>query len=132
MRIRYLTILVISILSTTVLAAPAPPAEPKMYGQAAPFSIEDLPQSKLREQLEGLPLAAQERASKWLNSFSFPANDIANINVDKHGGVFYDDTELPVKITQADLESDPTQAGINPTNTFSLHSKLGATNFSPP
>jgi len=125
MRVRYLTILVTSILSTTVLAVPA---ESKMYGQAAPFNIEHLPQSKLRSQLENLPAPAQERAVKWLNSFSFPANDIANINVDKHGGVFYEDTELPEQITQADLEADPTQAGINPTGAFSLHSKPGAAN----
>ncbi len=128
MKIKYLTILVISILSTTVLAAPAIPAQSKMYGQAAPFNIEDLPQSKLKSRLKALPLPAQERAVKWLNSFSFPANDIANINVDKHGGVFYEDTELPEEITQAALEADPTQVGINPTDAFSLHSKPGAAN----
>ena len=128
MRIKYLTILVTSILSTTVLAAPAVPAESKMYGQAAPFNIKDLPQSKLKARLKGLPIPAQERAIKWLNSFSFPANDIANIRVDKHGGVFYEDTELPEHITQTALETTPTLAGINPTDAFSLHSKLGAAN----
>lgn len=129
MKIKYLTILVTSILSTTVLAAPATPAESKMYGQAAPFNINELPQSKLKTQLESLPIPAQERAVKWLNSFSFPGNDIANINVDKHGGVFYLDTEVPEQITQEDLESDPTQVGIAPTDAFSLHSKPGAENI---
>jgi len=128
MRIKYLTILFTSILSTTVLAAPAVPAQSKMYGQAAAFNIEDLPQSKLKIQLESLPIPAQEKAVKWLNSFSFPANDIANINVDKQGAVFYLDTEVPEKITQAALEASPTQAGINPTDAFSLHSKPGAAN----
>jgi len=128
MKIKYLTILVTSILSTTILAAPVTTAESKMYGQAAPFNLEDLPQSKLKERLKSLPTPAQERAVKWLNSFSFPANDIANINVDKHGGVFYKDTELPEQISQAELEASPTQAGINPTDAFSLHSKPGAAN----
>jgi len=128
MRIKYLAILVTSILSTEVLAAPAEPSESKMYGQAAPFNIDQLPQSKLKSRLKALPIPAQERAVKWLNSFSFPANDIANINVDKHGGVFYEDTKLPEQITQAALEADPSQAGINPTDAFSLHSKPGAGN----
>jgi len=131
MKISYLTILVTSILSTTVLAAPAvptAPAESKMYGQAAPFTVKELPESKLKTQLDSLPIPAQERAVKWLNGFSFPANDIANINVDKHGGVFYLDTEVPEQISQEDLESDPTQVGIAPTDAFSLHSKPGAEN----
>lgn len=125
MRTRYLTLFVTSILSTAVLSAPA---ELKMYGQAAPFNIEELPQSKLKTQLEDLPIPAQERAVKWLNSFSFPGNDIANINVDKQGGVFYVDTALPEQTTQASLEEGPTQAGITPTDVFSLHSKPGAAN----
>ncbi|MFQ3196661.1 MAG: PKD repeat protein [Paraglaciecola sp.] len=131
MRIKYLTILVTAILSTTALAAPGTPgapAEQRMYGQAAPFDIKDLPNSKLKKQLEDLPIAAQERAVKWLNSFSFPANDIANINVDKRGGVFYMDTEIPEQITQADLEENPLQVGIDPADTFILHSKPGAEN----
>jgi len=125
MRISYLTLLVTSILSSSVLAVPA---ESRVFGQEAPFNIEHLPESKLRARLESLPAPAQQRAMKWLNSFSFPANDIAHIKVDKQGGVFYADTELPEHITQADLEADPTQEGINPTDTFSLHSKLGAAN----
>jgi len=128
MRIKYLAILVTSILSTTVPAAYATPAESKMFGQVAPFNIKDLPESKLKARLKGLPIQAQERAVKWLNSFSFPANDIANINVDKYGGVFYEDTKLPEQITQAILEDTPTLAGINPTDAFSLHSKPGAAN----
>ncbi len=128
MKIKYLTFLVTSILSTAVLAAPAVPAKSKMYGQVAPFKTGDLPRSKLKTRLKSLPISAQERAVKWLNSFSFPANDIANINVDKHGAVFYEDTELPEQISQSALEADPTQAGINPIDTFSLHSKPGAAN----
>ena len=121
----HLTILVTSLLSTAVLAVPA---ESKMYGQAAPIELDNLPVSKLRTKLESLPAPAQARALKWLNSFSFPANDIANINVDKHGGIFYSDTEVPEDISQLELEADPTQAGINPTDAFKLHSKPGAAN----
>ncbi|NOQ93161.1 MAG: hypothetical protein GQ547_00830, partial [Methylophaga sp.] len=125
MRIKHIALIIASIISSSALAVPA---ESKMFGQAAPFNLEHLPTSKLKSQLEQLPAPAQKRAMTWLNSFSFPANDIATINVDKHGGVFYADTELPDLITQENLEADPSVEGINPTDTFNLHSKPGAAN----
>ena len=113
---RFLTILLIMVLSSSTIAA-------------VPFNMEDLPNSKLKTQLESLDEPARKRAMEWLNSFSFPANDIAKLNVDKNGGVFYVDDELPEEITQAELEADPTQAGISPEDAFKLHSKPGAANI---
>ncbi len=120
-----LTLIAASIISTTAFAVPD---ETKMFGAAASVTIENIPTSRLKDQLDKLPAPAQARALQWLNSFSFPANDIAFLNVDNRGGVFYQDTVLPEEISQADLEADPTLEGINPTDAFKLHSKPGAPN----
>ena len=120
-----IALLAISIISTTALAVPD---ETKMFGAAAPITIDKFPTSRLKEQLKQLPAPAQERALKWLNSFSFPTHDIDFIHVDKRGGVFYQDTVIPEEISQEDLEADPTLEGINPTDAFKLHSKPGAPN----
>ncbi|OUS11485.1 hypothetical protein A9Q89_08365 [Gammaproteobacteria bacterium 53_120_T64] len=94
-----------------------------------PFGLEDLPPGLTRAKIETLPLAAQERAVAWLNSFSFHESDLAYIKVDNEGGVFYQDTVLP------DATPDATEGtsgdGSTPTleaatNVFALHSKPGA------
>jgi len=120
-----LSLIAASLISTTALAAAD---ESKMFGAAAPFTIDKLPVSKLKSRLEQLPAPVRARAMKWLHSFNFPANDTEFLNVDDHGGVFYQDTTLPDAITQTDLEADPTLEGINPVDAFKLHSKPGAAN----
>ncbi len=97
-----------------------------MYGAAAPFTIEKLPASRLKLQLERLPAPARNRALTWLHDFDFPEHDLDHLSVDQHGGVFYVDSQLPEAISQADLEANPQQAGITPTDVFALHSKPGA------
>ncbi len=120
-----LTLLAVSIISTTAIAIPD---NTKILGSVATVTIDNLPTSRLKEQLDNLPVPAQARALQWLNSFSFPANDISFLNVDNSGGIFYQDTVLPEGINQADLEADPTLEGINPTDAFKLHSKPGSAN----
>ncbi|MFW5450282.1 MAG: Ig-like domain-containing protein [Methylophagaceae bacterium] len=120
-----LSALTLAIISTAV--QPAPNTE-KMYGAAAPFTIDKLPSGRLKAQLERLPLPAQQRAMTWLHDFDFPEQDIDFIHVDSQGGVFYEDTVLPEQTSQTDLEADPTLEGINPVNAFDLHSKPGAAN----
>ena len=117
------TIIAASIISTVAIAAPD---ESKMFGAAAPFTIDKLPTSRLKTQLESLPAAAREKAMKWLHSFTFPAHDIKSLHVDNGGGVFYQDTVLPEQISQSDLEADPSLEGISPTDAFKLHSRPGA------
>lgn len=109
-------------------SANAAPDTNKMYGAAAPFTIDKLPTSRLKSQLDKLPPAAQQRAMTWLHSFDFPEHDLEFLNVDDRGGVFYQDTLLPENISQEDLEADPTIEGINPTDAFKLHSRVGAAN----
>ena len=106
----------------------ATPSELKMFGAAAPFTIDRLPVGRLKNKLNSLPGPAKDKAMKWLHSFSFPADDVAFLDVDSKGGVFYQDTVLPDEITQTELESNPELEGISPTAAFNLHSRPGATN----
>ena len=118
-------------LLTTVImpiTVSATPSEQKMFGAAAPFTIDKLPTSRLKNKLNRLSGPAQQKALKWLHSFSFPANDVTFIDVDSEGGVFYQDTVLPDDITQIELELNPDLEGISLTETFKLHSKPGAAN----
>ncbi|MBL4782081.1 MAG: tandem-95 repeat protein [Porticoccaceae bacterium] len=94
-----------------------------------PFGLEDLPPGRTRDKIETLPLAAQERAVAWLNSFSFHESDLAYIRVDDEGGVFYQDTTLPdttPETTETTSGDGSTPALEAATNVFALHSKPGA------
>ena len=94
-----------------------------------PFGLKDLPPGLTRSKIETLPLAAQERAMAWLNSFSFHESDLAFIKIDNEGGVFYQDTTMPdatpetTETTSGDGSTPPLEAA---TNVFALHSKPGA------
>lgn len=119
----------------TLLALPlmignamANPSETKMFGAAAPFTIDKLPVSRLKSRLESLPVPARQKAMKWLHSFNFPEDDTEFLDVDSEGAVFYQDTLLPEEISQEELETNPALEGINPTDTFKLHSKPGSAN----
>ncbi len=99
-----------------------------MFGAAAPFTIDKLPVSRLKNKLNKLPAPAKDKAMKWLHGFSFPEEDVASLDVDSDGGVFYQDTVLPDQISQIELEANPELEGISPTDAFKLHSKPGANN----
>ena len=116
------------ITAVTSMSAQAAPDASKMFGGAAPFTIDQIPSSRLKSDLQSLPAPARERGVAWLNSFSFPAHDVEHLRVDGRGAVFYEDSQLPDEISQVDLEADPTLEGINPVDAFKLHSKPGAAN----
>ncbi|MBQ0720164.1 MAG: tandem-95 repeat protein [Gammaproteobacteria bacterium] len=96
-----------------------------VFKHGVPFGLQDLPPGRTRNQIENLPLPAQERALEWLNSFSFHKSDLPFINVDTEGGVFYQDTFSPES-------TDPVSSGADTpvleaaANVFALHSKPGA------
>ncbi|BCG62518.1 MAG: hypothetical protein methR_P0161 [Methyloprofundus sp.] len=108
----------------------ADPDNIKMFGAAAPFAVAALPTSPLKAGIESLPYSAQQNAVQWLHSFDFPAEDAEMLKVDDQGAVYYEDPApiLPTNISQPDLETNPEAEGINPTDAFRLHSKLGAAN----
>jgi hypothetical protein len=101
----------------------------KLYGLGQPKSEQDLPPGQLRKSIEGLPLKARAKALKWLQGFSFPAEDIKHLRVDNDGSVLYAD--------MLDAESEPasyaesTGTGIeaaDPNKVFRLHSRPGSNN----
>src|SRR5262245_57159787 len=51
----------------------------------------DLPPSRLRAQIERLPGPAANRAMAWLSNFHFTDQDIASMEADAEGGIFYSD-----------------------------------------
>lgn len=60
------------------------------FGKGAPFTIGDLPDGKLKENLLTLTPDHKDKALKWLHSFTFNGIDaIDSLRADKTGGIFY-------------------------------------------
>ena len=105
----------------------------RVFGQGQPQSVQELPNGKLRNRLENLPPQARSRALRWLQDFSFPETDLATIEVDNNGDIFYGDTLLPdpeqVEAAESNAAATPEAA---PSSTlddaFLLHSRPGASN----
>ncbi len=79
----------------TLLALPlmignvmANPSDTKMFGAAAPFTLDKLPVSRLKNKLASLPAPARQKAMKWLHSFNFPEHDTEFLDIDNNGAVF--------------------------------------------
>jgi hypothetical protein len=137
-----LILIVVALLPFTVSAqSGVTPGSQRMFGAGAPFTIQDLPPGQLRADLERLNLnpQAQQRALKWLHSFSFPASDAAFLRVDPQGGVFYADPVHPADPEPAATKPNKKSSSTSPTPTveaiqssvtfdkvFNLHSKPGA------
>lgn len=95
--------------------------------------LDALPAGRLREQLETLPPAAQERARQWLNSFHFTGRDLHSLHADATGGIFYvceGVTATGAAATAA--ETPPVGQAAVPVNPFPasliFHSRPGAPN----
>jgi autotransporter-associated beta strand protein len=63
--------------------------EHRMYGKGNPFTVEQLPAGKLKEQLQELSPQARGKAMQWLHGLQFGEADAAHhLRVDHNGGVF--------------------------------------------
>lgn len=100
----------------------------RAYGKNNPFALGELPPGRLRQHIEGLPAAAQQRALDWMHRFDFMESDMPYIHVDSTGGVFYEDP-----IFDHDHVEESGGGGsialpqeITLSGAFSLHSKPGA------
>ena len=110
--------------------APSDAGQGRVFGQGAPFSLEDLPPGRVRAKLESLPGPARQRAVDWLQSFSFAQPDLDFLEVDSEGGVFYSDSFPPADPEEAaagDAEA-PAAEAITAAEAFTLHSNPGAPN----
>ena len=115
----------------TVAVAQQPPARSREFPPGTVTRTEDLPASKLRTRLEGLPAAARSRAIEWLRTFHFTELDLNSLEADADGSIFYMDSfALEAAVDQA-AEPVAAQAAV-PVSPFptslKFHSKPGAPN----
>ncbi len=96
----------------------------KSYGKGNPFTIEQLPPGQFKQKLKVLPEQAQKNALAWMHEHSFTASDFIDLRVDDNGGIFYEDP-APVN-TDAVSSNTPVLEELTQAETFSLHSKPGA------
>ena len=119
--------------STSAFAQSEQGKSSRVFGQGQPRSVQELPAGKLRNRLDSLPPQARGKALRWLQDFSFPETDLATLEVDDNGDVFYGDTLLPdpEKVHAAEtIESATPDAAPGTTldDAFLLHSRPGAPN----
>lgn len=68
---------------------PGRASSPEVFRPGEWTRLEELPAGRLRSQLDLLPQVARERARQWLQSFQFPAHDVASLHADHEGGIYY-------------------------------------------
>ena len=99
----------------------------KKFGIGSPARLSDLPVGVAKTRINSLDTPAQKRALQWMQSFSFPTQDLEHIHFDPDGGVLYvDDFQLEISTLQESTNSS-TQT-IASEKTFYLHSKPDAPN----
>ena len=108
---------------------------PRVYPAGATLNVTDLPPSALRTKIESLPNTKAQNALNWLKSFTFTELDVPYLRVDPNGGIYVADTNMPPPPTVNPVNSLTNQLFTNPSTqaltsaeTFSLHSKPGASN----
>ncbi|MGZ8898943.1 MAG: zinc-dependent metalloprotease family protein, partial [Limisphaerales bacterium] len=111
------------------------PAGRKEFPPGTIRRSQDLPQSRLRDQIDRLPVQARNHAVAQLGKFHFAHEDLKSLHVDASGAIFYADTfELPPREQQAATEEDEPQVAqaavpINPfPSDIIFHSRMGAPN----
>ncbi|WP_286232685.1 hypothetical protein [Thalassotalea sediminis] len=98
-------------------------ANEKSFGKSKPFALDELPPGLLKQQLKQLPEPAKKRAVNWLHQFDFTSQDVATLRADMRGGIFYED---PIATDPAESFSSPVLDELSEIQTFTLHSKPGA------
>jgi len=105
--------------------------ESRIFGQGQPASVADLPPGQLKRKIDALPPQARGNALKWLQGFSFPTEDVATLDVDNHGGIYYVESVVIEQTDEAESagESGPEAASASTLDdAFVLHSRPGAPN----
>jgi hypothetical protein len=105
--------------------------ESRIFGQGQPASVADLPPGQLKRKIDALPPQARGNALRWLQDFSFPTEDVATLDVDTQGGIFYVESVVIEQTDEAESagESGPAAASASTLDdAFLLHSRPGAPN----
>src|SRR5882672_2912984 len=79
-------------LSVTVAFGQQKSLQRRQFPPGAVRRIEDMPTSRLRAQIERLPVQARDRAVASLGNFHFTELDLNSLQVDPEGGIYYADT----------------------------------------
>jgi len=111
-----------SLLPTQPLGA----QETRAYGQGVPFGLDALPPGRLHQDIERLPAPARDRALEWLSTFTFAEQDLPHIRADRRGGIFYEDPVFANVEAEEGGGSGPVLQEVTFSETFTLHSKPGA------
>ena len=97
--------------------------------------LEELPGGRFRDQVDALPLPARDRARRWLQSFQFPAHDLASLRCDSEGGIYYVcHFEPGAETAQTSPAPSPVQPSAAPLpvspfpDSLKFHSRPGAPN----
>lgn len=128
-------------LALLAAAAAAQPVERPDAGAVRLFApgtwrqLDELPAGRFRTRLETLPPPARERARQWLGSFHFTPQDLASLQPDVEGGIYYVcrlDASGPPAEEIGTSETPPTRAAALPVDPFPaalvFHSRPGAPN----
>jgi len=122
MTVAAITLSVVALPGTAISA----PAQNKVFGKGMPYGLDDLPSGRAKSRLETLPPAARQQALRWLQSFSFPEQDLEYLRFDEAGGVLYADTNTVDHADTEVAEGTTEVSTIAPEDTFRLHSRPGA------
>ena len=110
----------------------AEPPVPRAFPPGSLRSIEDLPVSRLRSQIEQLPGPAQSQALSRLQGFHFTVEDLASMQADSEGGIYYADSFQLEPVTPPSTSELVTSSIALPVSPFpdglKFHSRLGAPN----
>lgn len=124
-----------SVIATTIAIMLSPantlakPNKVKQFGKHAPFSMEQLPNGKVKSKLKALRSDKRDKAMKWLHSFAFSEHDLKHMQIDNEGGVLFGDSFDMTELTEHIDESTSLPQAISSADTFKLHSKPGASNI---
>jgi hypothetical protein len=121
-----------AVTAAILLAIPATAQQPaaREFPVGDIRSLDQLPATRLRVQLDTLPPQAQARALQWLQNFHFTEHDLPSMHADRDGGIFYVCDAVAALAAQADAPAISEAAvPITPLPpSLIFHSKPGAPN----
>lgn len=103
-------------------------AQGNKYGVGHPKTVDELPNGKLKRQIQGLSAKARGKALGWLQGISFPKEDVSSLDVTPDGSVRYIDSFSVANGEVSSAEADTSAEGVSAADIFKLHSKPGSAN----